>query len=393
LELLVDKFNIVLYLEKSPGDLRNRRIHADRFPTTHLMTVLYVAISYHGFGHIAQTAPVVNELTRRLPELWVLVECAAPERILRAHFHCEFEHIQKAADIGMVMTSSLDVRGEASYAAYLEFHRQWREKVANEAKRLRAIRPVLVLANIPYLLPAAAAQANIPSVVICSLNWAEIFYPYCKGMAHSDAIYQQIRDAYAQAEFFLNPTPSMIMPGLSNTRRIGPIARIVRNRRQEINERLDLDPSDKLVLLFLGGIHTRLAIDGWPSFRDINLLISGTDQVNRPGVFSIEATSIPHIDVLCSADALITKPGYGSLVEAACNGVPILYTPRGNWPEEPFLIRWLHDHAQCLELDRARLERGELGELLEALWQQPQRPRVAPTGTAEAAEVLERYLR
>lgn len=28
---------------------------------------VYVAVSYHGFGHIAQTAPVVNKFTRRVP--------------------------------------------------------------------------------------------------------------------------------------------------------------------------------------------------------------------------------------------------------------------------------------------------------------------------------------
>ena len=102
---------------------------------------------------------------------------------------------------------------------------------------------------------------------------------------------------------------------------------------------------------------------------------------------------MPHIDVVCSVDALITKPGYGSFVEAACNGIPILYVRRGDWPEEHYLVRWLPAQASCLELARRDLDRGELGEPLKSLWQQPLKLSVEPSGAAEAAELLEPYLR
>lgn len=352
---------------------------------------LYVAVSYHGFGHVAQTGPIVNELARRRPDIRVFVQCAAPLEVLHRHFECEFEPIAEAPDIGMRMANSLDTLVEESYAAYVGVHAAWQEHAAREAARLAAIRPTLVLANVPYLVLAAAFLAGIPSAAVCSLNWAEIFYPYCKAMPQAGEIYQQIVRAYRAADLFLNPMPSMPMPSLGNARPLGPIARTGQNRRPEIDRKLGLNPADKLVVLFMGGIFTALPVAEWPALKGINLLVSGTDTVNRPGVFPVEATGMSHIDAFCSADALVTKPGYGGFAEAACNGVPVLYTRRRDWPEEPYLVRWLQDHANCLELARADLEKGRLSGSLEALWAQPAKSAVAPTGAKEAADLLQPY--
>ncbi len=49
--------------------------------------------------------------------------------------------------------------------------------------------------------------------------------------------------------------------------------------------------------------------------------------------------SVP--ELLASADLVITKPGYGTFVEAACHGVPVLYLERPDWPEAPALCDWL----------------------------------------------------
>jgi hypothetical protein len=87
--------------------------------------LLYVAISYHGFGHIAQTAPIVNELIRRIPRLQVIVQCSAPVRVLRNHFTYAFEHLLEAPDIGMAMANSFDVLVDVSYKTYLSLHREW----------------------------------------------------------------------------------------------------------------------------------------------------------------------------------------------------------------------------------------------------------------------------
>ncbi|MGQ0592160.1 MAG: hypothetical protein ACT4QB_05780 [Gammaproteobacteria bacterium] len=353
---------------------------------------LYVAMSYHGFGHIAQTGPIVNALRTRIPDLRLTLRCAAPLDVLQGHFRGSFEHMAEPVDDAMAMANSLDVLAPASYAAYLETHRRWRVRVGFEARSLRELRPSLVLANIPYLPLAAAAEAGIPALALCSLHWGAVFYHYCRDNPEADAIRREILAAYHCAGVFLNPEPSMPMPGLPDCRAVGPIARIGRDRKAEIAARLGIDPGDKLVLLFLGGIPTPVRFTEWRIPRGVVLLVSGTHIDGGGAVYPIEAAGVSYIDVVASADALITKPGYGSFVEAACNGIPVLYTRRRDWPEEPYTIRWLARHARCRELERAELEQGRIADALQALWAQPERPAVAPTGIAEAATIIASYL-
>ncbi len=91
-------------------------------------------------------------------------------------------------------------------------------------------------------------------------------------------------------------------------------------------------------------------------------------------------------DLLTAADAVLTKPGYGTFVEAACNGTPVLYVPRGDWPEEAPIAAWLHKNVAVLAVDRDRVWQGDLAAALGELWQQPARTLPIPTGIVEAAD-------
>ena len=108
---------------------------------------------------------------------------------------------------------------------------------------------------------------------------------------------------------------------------------------------------------------------------------------------ALEQLDMPFIDILASCDVLIAKPGYGSFTEAACHGLPVLYVPREDWPEAPYLTGWLHEHARALEVPRRDLETGRFADALDALLAQPARPPVQPSGIAEAADILAEQLK
>ena len=93
-------------------------------------------------------------------------------------------------------------------------------------------------------------------------------------------------------------------------------------------------------------------------------------------------------DLLASSDALICKPGYGSFVEAACSGVPVLYVNRPDWPEAPVLVEWLQQHGLCREVSRDTLEQGKIAEVLEEIWNAPGTKPVIPEGAQQVAEWL-----
>lgn len=353
---------------------------------------LLVYISGHGYGHAAQTAPVLNRLRQLLPELRLTVCSSVPEAHLRTHLRGGFALIPEAADFGMVMASALDVLADQSLAAYRAFHRDWPAKVAREAARIGRLQPDAVLCNVAYMPLAAAKLADVQCAALCSINWMDIFRHYCGSLPGAAEILGQMLEAYQSTETFLRVTPGMAMPDLDRVRAIGPIARLGTNRREEINQRLGLAPGEKLVLVSMGGIATRSPIAAWPVVPGVRWLVPADWQVARPDVAVLEMLGMDFIDVLRSCDAFVCKPGYGSFAEAACNGVPLLYVSRHDWPEEPCLVEWLARHGRCAEISRQCFEAGELHAALDGLWGQAELQAVTPSGIDDAADYLSQLL-
>jgi UDP:flavonoid glycosyltransferase YjiC (YdhE family) len=101
---------------------------------------------------------------------------------------------------------------------------------------------------------------------------------------------------------------------------------------------------------------------------------------------------MPFVDILCSSDVVITKPGYGTFLEAACNGVPVVTLQRADWPETPFLMAWMEKHARIREIAREELWAGEVAGPIGTLLEQPPPLPVSPGGVQEAAAILESHL-
>lgn len=360
--------------------------------TTDFTPHFLVYVSGHGYGHVAQIAPVLNRLREQLPGLRLTVISSVPRTHLQSRIHGDFDHIAEATDFGMKMASALDVLPQESLNTYREFHRDWAGNITEEAERIAMLQPDSVLSNIAYLPLAAARMAGVPCVAMCSLNWMDIFDHYCGGMPGAEQILIQMRDAYTAADKFLRITPGMEMSGIDNRFSIGPIARLGNNRRGQINQRLGLNKEDKLVLVSMGGIETRSPLASWPMLEGVRWLVSADWAVPRADISMLETLGMDFTDVLHSCDALVCKPGYGSFTEAACNGVPVLYVSRHDWPEESCLVEWLVQHGRCKEIARQAFEAGSLGVALTELLSEPKPTTVAPSGIQQAVDYLLRSI-
>ena len=95
------------------------------------------------------------------------------------------------------------------------------------------------------------------------------------------------------------------------------------------------------------------------------------------------------IDLMASVDLVVTKTGYGMLVEAACNGVPLLFLARPDWPEWPWLEAWIEDLGLGRPLPA---DPDELARMLRERDLPARRPGIVPTGIAEAADAIEARL-
>jgi len=354
---------------------------------------LLVAISSHGFGHLSQVAPVVNRLHALIPQLKITVRAALPEAQLRSRIH-HLDNVQFATDdFGMVMNHAFSVDTEASLARYQSLHQGWDDKVNALAQQFIDSEVDVVLADVPYLPLAAAQVAGIPSVALCSLNWADILSHYV-GLEKPQAIIHTMYTAYQSARYFLQPAPSMAMPKLSNQRAIGPCcAPGVAQKQTLLSTVLQHKALNNplLVLVGMGGIPFELSLEHWATQyqgRSLCYLVSPSSANTHSNALSVEATGLSYSDLAASVDVIITKPGYGMFAEAAAAGVPVLFTARGEWPETEALVTWLQDKAHCAQITTEALRAGTFEkELSKLLTQGPYTP-VAPTGNDEAAALI-----
>ncbi len=352
------------------------------------MAHLFVDISSHGFGHLAQVAPVLNALATRLPALRLTIRSGLRVETLRTRLIPDFTHIATATDFGYLMHDAIRVDLTATAAVYCALHADWTTQVNREADFLISLQPDLVFSDVAYLPLVGAAQAGIPALAMSSLNWAELFHHYFADAPWAGPIHRQILAAYNSAECFLRLTPGMPMADLQRVCPVGPVAALGRDCRAALCEQLGCAAHERLVLIAFGGFSKRLPIESWPHIEGVHWLVHENWQLAHANATSFESLGRPFVDLLHSVDAVITKPGYGLFSEAGCNGTPVVYLRRNDWPEQDCLIEWLEEYGRCREISDADLLAGRLAMPLGELWRQPMRPMPDPTGADEAAVLI-----
>ena len=353
---------------------------------------IVVALSSHGYGHIGQTAPIVEAFCKIYPDTRITLRTAAPRPKLIEKFGKAVVIEQIETDIGMHQANAQQVLLEESANAYASFHQDWEQKVEHEASALRKLAPDLFLANIPYLSLAAASVCEIPTVAMCSINWLDIYEHYFNSRPEAQNIMQQMYLAYSTADTFLQPEPSMPMTQLGNRRAIGPICQRGQRSREQLLKRIGYGRDERIVMVSLGGMNLRPPIEHWPTIPGVRLLVPASWKAQHPNCVDFESLGMPYIDVLWSCDALICKPGYGSFVEAACAGIPVLYLERPDWPEVPYLTHWLERVGRCALLRQERWLEGEILDGLDLIWNNTSSEGIEPTGIQEAVEVITGHL-
>jgi len=353
---------------------------------------LLVDISAHGLGHLAQTAPVLEALCSLAPTLRLTVRSEIPRDRLERRIATDFAHVPEARDFGFVMHNAVDINRAGSAARYREFHARWPQRIATEAEWLGKHHVDALLSNVAYLPLAAAAQTGIPAAGLGSINWADLLFNYFGAEPWATEIHAQMLAAYNSSKGFLRITPGLPMEGLKRRHDVAPIARVGQRDRARVAQLLGLKERKRWVLLAMGGMEFRLPVENWPPLAGVSWLVPGEWNIRRGDVHTFDSAALDFCDLLASVDAVITKPGYGTFVEAACSGTPILYVEREDWPETPHLAAWLAANARAHVLTRQQLSAGDFNEVLQGLWRAPAPAVPAANGAGHAAHLLVKVL-
>lgn len=349
-------------------------------------------VTPHGYGHATVMTAVLNALRMRRQDLSITLISQVPEPVFQARLRGGFRYIHHAGatDFGMRMTSSVGVRVTDSLDAYAQAHADWSAVVDDEARLLSHLRPDLVLSCAGYACLAAATRLGLPAVGLGPFSWEGVLRAYAGDSVRAAPVLDRMREAYEEASLFLETAPA-VPTGLANARAVGPVGAPAEIDRAMVRQRLGMAPGDDLGLLSMGGIPDGDHVPDWPWDGSIRWLSAGP--IGQGTDFTeVAALGLTVSEAIAACDVVVTKPGYGTFVEAACAGAVIAYRERPDWPETDGLDAWARAYVPTLRIDDGTFLSGGFLPQLQRLVQVPRTPLDGPWGNEQAADILSEYL-
>jgi len=317
-------------------------------------------ISGHGFGHLAQIAPVLNAVHRLQPDCCFLIRCALPDAEIRARLQFDFELDRESVDVGVVQKSAIEEDREASIHQMRVWLADMDGRVQREIGRLRDFAPTLVLSDISPLAFPAARALSIPAIGLATLDWHTI---YAHWLNADDPVLTTLAAAYSDCELLLTPPMAMTMPVFPIQQRISLIAAspdMSAFSRPKIKR--------KIALVIFGGsgqppfdLQALVQLDGWQFL----IPFAPPDAPANVSNICFEA-GLRAVDVMPHVDAVVCKPGYGILAECWRTNTPIAWVERPDFPEFPMLKHWLEHSFPSAGMSRADFSAGRWNMALEA---------------------------
>lgn len=351
--------------------------------------IVYTATS-HGFGHAAILTAVMAAVSVRTPEIHQTLVTTVPEAVLRTRFSGPFSLItyQCPTDFGMVMSGSTQVRCAETLTRYRERHAAHDQALLDWNRLLSRLRPSLLVSCVSYTAVAAAAALGIPAVTVGPFLWHDIVGAYAPD---ADDVLGRMAACYQKADAFFLTTPA-VTPAVKGPLRfdLGPVGLGGIDRGDILRQHGLLHPGERAVFASLGGIDEPVSYERWQCPPGWRLL---TQHDSR-------RTGISVSDLIASASAVVTKPGYGTYVEAALAGAQLISRTRPDWPETAGLLGWYREIGlPVAEVpDEAFTAEGPLAALADMPTRRPLPGRSGPFGRmtagAEACAdlLIDRYL-
>jgi hypothetical protein len=358
---------------------------------------LTVYVTSHGFGHLNRSVAVINRMPGEVPIS------------IRSHpnlFDHWRERLQRPAtlepyisDVGALNPAgdSATTDGAATLALAERVHAEARERLDEEADRLRASGTSAVLCDAPPLPLVAASRAGVPGFLLANFTWAQIYEPYARRVG-GDALrfVGELRQAYRQASVVFRASPALRMSRLGTVIDVGMVVTPGRDRRAELRADLGLAPTDKLVYFYVGRYGQ--ANLGWQRLerhKGVHFVgFHSAPEANLDNLHVVDAKAWTGADLAASADAMVAKAGYGTVCEAMVAGTPLIYPPRTGFAEHRALDRALREWGGGIPASTRAFTELRLERLLEqAFALRPGPPPFPVDGSSRIADHLARTCR
>ena len=284
-------------------------------------------------------------------------------------------------DVGMIQLDSIRVDVEATLDRLELLLSRRKELVEQEHSFLKETGIGLVVADIPGLPVEAAAMAGIPSVAIGNFGWDWIYADFLQRDRRWGPVVELFREQYAKADLLLRLPFCEPMNAFPRVKEIPLIATPGRAQRWEIASLTGCDPRKKWILLSFATLDwNEEALARVEAIDDYEFLTVLPLQWQRRNIHSLSREQVSFSDVIASADAVISKPGFGILSDCIVNRKSLIYADRSDFREYSILEDSIRKYLKHLHIPVGKLYSGDLRESLEGIWTRPDPDLTLPRG-------------
>lgn len=353
-------------------------------------------ISSHGYGHGVRSCSIIRAMNELYPDLTVQIVSELPVGFLSNRTGSTRNPVRaNSFDVGMVQLDSIRVDLAATLNRVERLHSKRKALVEQESAFLSGSGVNLVVADIPGIPIEAAALAGIPRVAVGNFGWDWIYSDFAPRDPRWKVIVEMFREQYSKANLLLRLPFCEEMTSFPRIEDIPLVASAGHPRRPEIAAFTGCDAAKKWILLSFTTLDwDEEALARVEKIKDCEFLTVLPLKWDRKNIHALSREQVTFADVIASADAVVSKPGFGILSDCIVNGKPLIYADRSDFLEYPILETAIESYLKHVHIPAARLYAGDLQDSLTRIWDSPEPEAKLPQGGDRiAAERIVAFLR
>ena len=298
--------------------------------------------------------------------------------------------IKQQVDAGCTQDDFVGINPGEAFANLRHFYQTRQERLSSEIQWLENHQIELVVSDVPSLPLQAAKLCGVPAVLIANFTWHDIYSGF-PGAEEQAPLLDILKHEYAAATLHILPQCHIEPATDSPQQEVGFISPKGSDIRHQLEESIDLK-NRTLVFIYLGVLDSSSI--NWKRLEEIEDCAFITrdplpTDVNNLFVLNDRFT---FIDLIASADIVLTKAGYSTLARAFNHGKPILSCSREGFAEYSAVRKFMEDRQVGLIIPPKKFFGGDWGESIRQASQLTVAGKVKLDGAMEVRKIIDNLL-
>jgi hypothetical protein len=320
-------------------------------------------VTGHGYGHASRCCA----LCENLPVSVQVTLCTSiPRSFFDEELKREFNYRMVEFDCGCVQHDSVLVDVKATLETYTAIAHRNEIFLQGEVSWCLSQGINAIVSDITPFAFEVAHSAGIPSIAVSNFSWCDIYKPYLEDVPAFEPVFKKMQQQYQLADTVLALFPPAQLSDFISKENVGILGRIGVSRRTELCSIYGLSPQKYLAAIYIGTYG--LNDVQWAKLEQFSQWeFLGLQPIKGApcNYHAIEKVDCSYTDLLSSVDCVVSKLGYGIVSSSLLNGVPLIYPPRDDFAEYPFLEKALADRGCDYLIDNKNYRSLSWGAALE----------------------------